>query len=72
MIGNDKKVKKNVRAVSLIFLKISVNELSSWVKDGNNTSKIFSLRPSETMAAQRVVISDVPVRNTGFIPIKVF
>ena len=77
MIGNDKKSKKKMSAlqtVSLIFLKISINELSSGVRNRSSTvtSKIFSLRPSQKMGAQRMVISGVPVQNTGFIPIKIF
>ena len=62
MIGNDKKSKEKMselQTVSLIFLKISINESSSGVRNKSSTvtSKIFSLRPSQNMRAQRVVIS---------------
>ena len=57
-----------LQTVSLVFLTISINDLSSGVRNRSSTvtSKIFSLRPNQNMGAQRVVISSVRVRNTGF------
>ena len=61
-----------LQTVSLIFLKISVNDLSSGVRNTSRTvtSKIFSLQPSQNMGAQCMVKSGAPVRNTGFYPHK--
>ena len=45
-----------LQTVSLVFLKISINDLSSGVRNRIDivTSKICSLRPSQIMGAQRV------------------
>ena len=57
-----------LQTLSLVFLKISINALSSGARNRSSTvtSKIFSLQPSQNMGAQRVVKSGVPVRNTRF------
>ena len=66
------KKMSELQTVSLVFLKISINDLSWGVRNRSTTvtSKIFSFRPSQNMGAQRVVVSGVPAQ--GFIPIKIF
>ena len=60
-----------LQTVNLVFLKISINDLSSGVRNRSDsiTSKICSLRPSQNMGAQRVVYQ---FGTPGFIPIKIF
>ena len=55
-----------LQTVSFVLLKISINDLSSGVRNRSDTvtSKISSLRQSQNMGAQRVV------GTPGFIPIK--
>ena len=54
-----------LQTVSLVLLKISINDLSSGVRNRSDTvtSKICSLRPSQNMGGS---VCGLPVSNTGF------
>ena len=60
-----------LQTVSLVFLKISINDLSSGVRNRSDTvtSKICPLRPSQNIGAQREVYQS---GTPGFIQIKIF
>ena len=68
---NQQRKMSELQTVSLVLLKISINDLSLGVRNRSDTvtSKICSLRPSQNMGAQRVVYQS---GTPGCIPIKIF